>query len=284
MGELVYTSVFKNNALIIFDALAEDELQTGVRLESDITDFSNSLNRFNYCTRYRIRSHKQLVAAFMALELECRSGVTKPVLHFECHGDTEKGLLIAASGEYVPWLELVERIAFINAATGNNTGVVLAACYGFEVSKLVKFEEPCPFHFVLGPENEVDAGYLRDSMIVFYRTVIVTGDLNQGMAHLDEKYKRFICSQWFYTSLASVMVTHFRGKNKEAFINKLIDSQVQKAGYSNRELVRGFRKRAKEYIRSPVTMFQHFSKIFMHNQPVVSYKDFRAFVDGHTPS
>ena len=284
MGELVYTSVFKNNALIIFDALADDELQTGARLESDVSDFSNSLKRFNYCTRYRIRSHKQLVAAFMALELECRSGVTKPVLHFECHGDTEKGLLIAASSEYVPWLELVERIAFINAATGNNTGVVLAACYGFEISKLVRFEEPCPFHFVLGPENEVEAGYLRDSMIVFYRTVIATGDLNQGMVHLDEKYKRFICSQWFYTSLASVMVSHFRGKNKEAFINKLIDSQVQKAGYSNRELVRGFRKRAKEYIRSPVTMFQHFSKIFMHNQPVVSYRDFRAFLDGYRPS
>jgi hypothetical protein len=42
MGELVYTSVFKNNALIIFDALADDELQTGARLESDVSDFSNS--------------------------------------------------------------------------------------------------------------------------------------------------------------------------------------------------------------------------------------------------
>lgn len=80
------------------------------------------------------------------------------------------------------------------------------------------------------------------------------------------------------------MISHFRGKNKEAFINMLIDSQVQKAGYSNRELVHGSRKRAKEYIRSPVMMFQHFSKIFMHNQPVVSYRDFRAFIDDYKPA
>lgn len=167
--EISYTAVCRNNQLFIFDGLSPGESQTGRRLHEDITDFANSIGRYDYCTRYVVKSRVVLVAHLKAIENECKAGVLLPALHFECHGDEEKGLWLSASREYIPWSDLAALIAPVNAATRNNVSVILASCESFKLSEYVDIKLPCPFHFLIAPNQEIEAGATQDSLLPFRR-------------------------------------------------------------------------------------------------------------------
>lgn len=278
MSDLVFVSSFSNNVLVIIDGLGDDDQQNGRWLEETVNDFSNRLHRPGYCTRFRVYDTKELYAVLKKIETDCKTGVTKPVLHFECHGDPEKGLLLARSGEYVGWQTLLRLISGINAASRNNTGLVLASCHGFEIAKLVRINQPCPFHFVLGPDIAVTAGELKGEMTAFYKMIMATNDLNAAIGELEPQYKRFLCTEWFYREFAIFVIKNFSGKAKSAMAEDILDNLVAMGG--NRRL-KDLRKRVKEHIKTPATAFRDASKMFLHNKQPVSYDQFEAFVKSH---
>jgi hypothetical protein len=252
-------------------------------LHEDIFDFCNQINRPGYCVYHRIQSKQMLYALLRAVHTECRAGVLLPVLHFECHGDPDKGLYIADSKEYVAWAELIRLIADINAATQNNTGVVLASCYGFEISKHVSFTAPCPFNFVVAAHEEITAGQLQDVMLAFYKEPVETGDLRHGLAALDSRMKAFISAEWFYRTFATFMVQHFNAVGRAEIVEGIVSSQVAKVGYVNREVVRAARGKAKAFVKSPHTYYRYATRVFLHNKVPVRYEEFHAFVESQRP-
>ncbi|EJM83123.1 hypothetical protein PMI32_02380 [Pseudomonas sp. GM60] len=278
MHELTYTSVCRNNGVIIFDALAKTELQTGRRLHEDLLDFSNQIERRGYCTYYPVKSKQMMVAALKTVLNECRSGVLYPVLHFECHGDPSKGIYIHASDEYIGWDELVRYINEINVATRNNVGVVLAACFGFEISKFVNFASPCPFNFVIAAQDEILAGQLQEVLIGLYKATMSSGDLEAGLRSLDDRLNFFHCGKWFYQNLASYMINNFNAVGRSDLVEAIVSSRVAKAGYQSRELVRFERARAKKYLKTPQNFYRQASRRFFHDKVPISYEDFNAFV------
>ncbi|MBK5343196.1 hypothetical protein JFU48_17655 [Pseudomonas sp. TH49] len=278
MSDLIFTSSFTNNALVILDGLGDDDQQNGRWLEETVNDFSATLHRPGYCTRYRVKDTKQLYAVLKMVETGCKTGVTKPVLHFECHGDAEKGLFLARSGEYMDWQTLLRLISGINAASRNNTGLVLASCHGFQITKLVRINEPCPFHFVLGPDSAVTAGELKNEMTAFYRMIMATDDLTAALGELDVQYKHFLCTEWFYRELAIFVIKNFSGKAKAAMTEDILGNLISMGG--NRRL-KDLRKRVKEHIKTPANTFRDASKMFLHNKQPVSYAQFEAFVKSH---
>ena len=283
MLELKYTSICLNNGLIIFDSLAETELQTGRRLHEDLLDYSHEIGRQGYCRYYSIKNKQMLIAALKLVLTECKAGVLYPLLHFECHGDPDKGLYVHASKEYVAWDELVQHIAEINQATRNNVGVVLAACYGFEISKFVTFTAPCPFNYVIAAQDEIRAGQLQDVVMDFYKTTVKSGDLQGGLVALDDQLMLFHSGQWFYSTLASFMVTNFNATGRSEIVEQIVSNQVARAGYRSRELVRAARAKAKKFLKSPQNFYKYASRIFLHDKIPISYEDFHAFVEGKRP-
>lgn len=155
------------------------------------------------------------------VQTQCRSGVLFPVLHFECHGDSAKGLFLHASKEYVGWEELVQEIVAINQATRNNTAVVLAVCHGFEISKFVSITAPCPFNYLIAAPDEVQAGYHRDVIPAFYKSVVQSGDLQAGLALLAAPLKLVHCGEWFYRTLATFMVNSFNAAGRAEVVEQL---------------------------------------------------------------
>lgn len=282
--EITYTAICRNNQLFIFDGLSEGESQTGRRLHEDVTDFANSIGRYNYCTRYAVKSRIALVAHLKAIESECKAGVLLPALHFECHGDKTKGLWLAASKEYIPWQELAALIAPVNAATRNNVAVVLATCEGFELCESVDIKSPCPFNFMIAPNEEIEAGAIQDSLLPFYKEVVSTGELNKALAHLDSRFKRFIAGEWFYTRISSFYTHHYSAKDKQEIMNQMIDNEVAKAGYSNRQLIRSVRAKVKRFLSDPKEFYQAVERVFFHGQTHVPYADMKKFVDHHKSS
>lgn len=277
--ELTYTAVCRNNKLFIFDGLSEGESQTGRRLHEDVTDFANSIGRYQYCTRYVIKNRTMLVAVLKAMENECKAGVLLPALHFECHGDEEKGLLLASSNEFIPWPELAALIAPLNAVTRNNIAVVLASCHGFTLWRSVNIKASCPFHFMIAPNQEISAGAIHDSLLPFYKEVISTGDLSSALPQLDSKFQRFIAGEWFYSIIASFFTHNYSLKDKEEIMSRMIDNEVAKAGYSNRQLIRKSRVKIKKFLKDPRVFYQAVEKLFFYGQMQVPYEDFKRFVD-----
>jgi hypothetical protein len=278
MSDLIFNSSFTNNALVILDCLGEDDQQNGRWLEETVNDFSATLHRPGYCTRYRVKDTKQLYAVLKMVETACKTGVTKPVLHFECHGHPEKGLFLPRGGEYMGWQTLLRLVSGINAASRNNTGLVLASCHGFQITKLVRINEPCPFHFVLGPDIAVTAGELKNEMTTFYRMIMATDDLNGALGELDEQYKHFLCTEWFYREIAIFVIKNFSGKAKAALTEDILGNLISMGG--NRRL-KDLRRRVKQHIKTPANMFRDASKMFLHNKQPVSYAQFEAFVKSH---
>lgn len=279
MVELVYTSICQNNGLIIFDALSDSEMQTGRRLYEDMLDYTKAVDRTGYCSFYKIRDKRALIASLRMVLTECKSGVLLPVLHFECHGDPEKGLFLYASNEYIGWEELIQEIAAINHATRNNTGVVLAVCHGFEISKFVSFTAPCPFNYLVAAPDEVHAGYLRDVIPGFYQSVILSGDLQTGLTKLAARLQLFHCGEWFYRTLASFMVNNFNAAGRAQVVEQIVSNEVSRAGFSNREMIRLARVKAKTYVRAPQNFYKRFSAIFFHGKIPISYHEFNRFVE-----
>ncbi|MEW5547092.1 hypothetical protein [Pseudomonas soli] len=279
--EIKYTAICRNNQLFIFDGLNSKDSQTGRLLDEDIRDFANSIGRYNYCTRYVIKSRVMLVALLKDIESECRAGVLFPALHFECHGDPEKGLWLAAPDEYITWPDLAQLVAPINSATRNNTSLILASCHGFAIREAVKINTPCPFHFMIAPNQKVNAGVIYDSFVPFYKEMISTGELNTALLHLDSKFQRFISGEWFYTTISHFYINSYSFKDKQEIINHIIDDEVAKAGYRNHELVRTARAKAKKVISSPKQFYMTLERLFLHGRSTVSYEDIRKFIDHH---
>lgn len=283
MQGLTYTSVSRNNGLIIFDALAESEMQTGRRLQEDLLDYCQEIDRQGYCTYYKIKSKQMLIAVLKMVLTECKAGILYPVLHFECHGDRNEGLYIHASREYVAWEELIRHIAEINQATRNNTGVVLAACYGLEISQFVTFASPCPFSYVIAPQNEIQAGQLQDVILGFYKVVVQTGDLEGGLALLDDQLKLFHCGEWFFSTSSTFMVRNFNSKGRSEIVEQIVSSQIAKAGYRNRELVKASRAKAKKFVKSLQGFYKNASLTFFHGKMPIPYEYFQTFVEKNRP-
>ncbi|MCX2889837.1 hypothetical protein OO258_16480 [Pseudomonas sp. DCB_BI] len=283
-AEIKYTAICRNNQLLIFDGLSAAEKQTGRWLYEDVSDFANSIGRYNYCTRYLVKSKVMLVALLKEIENECRAGVLFPALHFECHGDPEKGLWLASSNEHISWHDLAQLVAPINSAARNNVSLILATCHGFVIREAVNLKAPCPFHFMIAPSQEVSAGVVYDSFVPFYKEMISTGELNAAILHLNERFERFIAGEWFYTAIARFYINSYSYKDKQEIINLIIDDEVAKAGYRNHELVRAARAKAKKVVSSPRQFYMELEKAFLHGRSMVSYEDIKKFIDHHKKS
>ncbi|HEY1546078.1 MAG TPA: hypothetical protein VGG01_27050, partial [Xanthobacteraceae bacterium] len=72
---------------------------------------------------------KTAAELFQLLELledRAKKGL-RPIIHLDTHGGLTDGLHVAASGEFITWGELVDRLRPINIAAQNNICVVSAA-------------------------------------------------------------------------------------------------------------------------------------------------------------
>lgn len=277
--ELICTATCRNNQLFIFDGLDAGESQTARQLHEDIADFANSIGRYNYCTHIVIESKEMLAAYFELMEVDCRAGTLFPALHFECHGDEQRGLWIAANKEYVSWPELAALIAKLNAATKNNIAVVLATCHGFALRRSVQIKNPCPFHFMIAPNQVINAGAIKDCILPFYKEVISSNGLNAAIKYLDSRFKRFIAGEWFYSIVGIFFTENLTGQSKKYIIETMVSNAVRMAGHSSAELIKSHRALAKHHTSNPEIIYNFLERNFFHGQSYIPYEDMKNFVD-----
>jgi hypothetical protein len=276
-GDLVFASTFQNNSVVILDCLGAGDQQNGRWLEESINDISTALGRPGYCTRKRVSSYVQLVAELKVIEQNCKMGITKPVLHFEGHGDPVRGLLMSGSGEYVSWENLTSLVSPLNRACRNNVGVVLASCNGYAITDWVRIKAPSPYHFLLAPHSEVSAGELRVVLTAFYKEIIQLCNLNLAMAQLPQHYQRFLCTEWFYASFARFMKKNLYGKAKSTLTEDVLDAAVLRHGSQH---ITALRRAVKTQIKGLEGVFVSSAEVFLMQDAPVDYVQLEAFVEG----
>ena len=91
------------------------------------------------------------------IALDAKAGA-KPIIHFDTHGSKNDGILIQATGELLPWLDICDQLRNINVKTGNNLCIISAACFSAHLMKRVTVTQACPFFLMLAPEDTHTSG------------------------------------------------------------------------------------------------------------------------------
>lgn len=174
------------------------------------------------------------------------------------------------------WHDLAALIAPINAAT--HIIVVLASCHGFVLWKLAVINYPCPFHYLIAPDQEVSTGVISDCILPSYKVLMESGQLNQAVSLLDSSFQRFIAGEWFYRTLSAFFTTSYTTKLRAEMVERIIDAEVARLGFNDRQLGRMPRARAKRHLANPRNFYEGIEKSFFHGKSKVPYTDMDRFV------
>jgi hypothetical protein len=273
-SELIYREVFHNNLIVVANAIPEGQLQSAKRVAENIQDHLLALRLPASCYYEKISTANELRKIFSSLEYYCAEANAFPVLHIEAHGI--KGIGLDICGEVVTWEELHDLSQRVNILAKNNFGLVLAGCYGNEITKSVDIDSPCAFRFVLGASSEVKAGVIEDQTTKFYKEVISTGDLNSAISHVEEQLIYFMCSRFFLTAMSRFFARHAGGKYQRELREQILTRTLD--GWPNTKFIRKqARSNIKELMKNPETFIMDTMATFLHGETPVSYGKLKSF-------
>ncbi|MCQ2046827.1 Uncharacterised protein [Stutzerimonas stutzeri] len=273
-SDLVFREVFHNNLIIVVNAIPEGQLQSAKRVAENIQDHLCATQLSGSCFYEQISTANQLRNIFSSLEYYCAEKGAYPVLHIEAHG--LKGVGLDIFGEIVTWKELHSLSQKVNILAQNNFGLVLAGCYGNEITKLVEVGAPCPFRFVLGPSSEVKAGVIEDQTTRFYKDIISTGDLNSALSHVEEQFIYFMSSRFFLIEMSSFFARHAAGRHQRELRERMLTTILE--GWPNNKFTRkAARYKIKEMLKNPEEFIMGSMETFLHGEKPVNYSEIKSF-------
>ena len=188
---------------------------------------------------------------------------TGPILHFDMHGSKEKGLEIAATGERVPWPDLVKKLQAINRATGNNLCVISASCFGLHAIMQIKIIETVPFYVLIAPENEVIIGFLEDHTVSFYNDVFSSCDIVAAhKKHLAGAMKLFHCEKMLAVAIGKYISNACKGKSGRERRERLLTEILIDGDKRSSQNLKEVRKKIKEGLRLTQKLVDRFGSVF----------------------
>lgn len=166
--------LIKAGSVHIVESLSPGELRTGERLFHELEPLALTLNPAIESHFWREPTRDAFLKRLWAILDDVRQSRRAPVVHIEAHGWAD-GLQVA-SGECVSWADLKDPLTAINVTSRLNLLVLLSACDGADLAKIVQLTDRAPVWGILGPKRSVTAGELEDANLAFYRTLFATRD------------------------------------------------------------------------------------------------------------
>jgi len=125
----------------------------------------------------RVTTLRELVDYLGAIAAATRASNRSPLLHLETHGDDSRGRgLYLASGELVTWQQLKPALTAINEASRLNLVVIVAACNGLDLLKILEPTDRAPARLIIGPSRTLSDGQVETANLAFYTTLLSTFD------------------------------------------------------------------------------------------------------------
>jgi hypothetical protein len=126
--------------------------RTGFRLYETLESLAGGASPPRIEIHYRwVTTRQQLLDHLEAIAADAIARGRSPMLHFETHGARE-GLQLV-SGQVVTWKELQPALTAINVARRLNLIVIIAACNGLDLLKILVPTDRAPARLIIGPNR-----------------------------------------------------------------------------------------------------------------------------------
>jgi hypothetical protein len=208
------------------------------------------------------------------------------MIHFDTQGNSDAGLYVVPSDEFVGWDVLAESLRKINVATANNLCVISAACFGLYLIKQVSILKPASVYLLIGAPGEVSFGFVESALFPFYKRVFQTSEIVEAFqAHLSAKMEIFHSEKM----LSIAMVCYFRqncmGKAAKDRTEALISRAVADGRASDPASLKSMRTQVRMMIRPSDAMFQKYAASFLiGKRPGVTFDEIMEVVRRNTLS
>lgn len=249
------------NSIFWITSLRPDERGTTRRVHDDLLPYLNSIGL--PFREFSPQSAAEVLAMLDAIA-SAATGGTRPLIHFDAHGNATRGIYIAASGEFVSWIHLIDRLRKINIATRNNLCVISAACFSLNAIRPLRITQPCPFLILIAPEHEVSFGFVEDKISGFYRDLFAGSDLTMAFErNLSPALKVFHSERMLAISLTRYIRDGCIGKGGDRRREDLLTGALSGGIPNNRHNKRMIRKAAKAMTKPSQGLLDKYASTFL---------------------
>lgn len=261
------------NRLYWITSLEANQLGTTRRVTEDLGPFFDKL-KLDY-RFFHPQTAKELHLGLAEIATDARTGV-KPIIHFDMHGDENRGLFIADSDEFIRWQELYEMLRLINEHSGNNLCVISTACYSSCIVNEIKFHQTCPFYIMISPEKDVLSGDLESNTFDFYAEIFRSGSITQAFDNnLSGFMTLYHCERLALIVFSRYFRNHCMGRGGKRRKEGLLTEALRKAIPTNdRQSRRAARQTIKEAVRpTPETLSEFAGRFLIGREPSFNFND-----------
>lgn len=266
------------NAIYIVDLLGEsdiiDDKLLKINLNGRITEFKNNTatqlfsevsktNTFN--PTYYVKIHN--IPMFEGLMNQIASSVKGkreyPIIHIECHGSKENGILLPAINKYIPWTSIASMATIVNKETHNNLMLVIAGCDTANLLDNLDFSLKSPFGCFVGSTKTTSEGIIK-RFKDFYLHLLKYNDFTLATeVIIKDDFKVVFSVDICTTEMTKHLVMHNFGKSKRRFI-EYTTSKLKENGMMGN--IKEIRTEAKIRINEMSTYYEVASRRYLHGR------------------
>lgn len=184
------------DSIVIIESLREEDRKTGTSLHRNLAPLASS--RGVSLAHHTVQTAEELIRVVEQVTRDVASKSSRPVLHIEVHGSEDAIRL--ASGEVLAWEDLRSSLTALNVATRLNLLVVLAACSGAHLARVIHPTQRAPVWAVIGPTIKVFDGDLERQVLQFYRAFLKSLDGRVALEALNDAAQ---LGEWKYTIMSA---------------------------------------------------------------------------------
>ena len=230
---------FKTGSIHIIDSLPAGGLRTGENAFEEAQTLGFSLQPNIGVHYWREPRSSDVINRLATIADTVVATARAPIIHFEAHGSTEG--LQTSSGEFLGWEDLRIPLAKINILCRLNLLVLVEACDGEALAKVVQLTDRAPVWGLIGPKRPVSFGEIDDANRAFYRTMARTKDgalalraMNETVKAADNPFSfigaemmfRAVMKRYFKEMCTSGMIEQRADKVIAEFINSGANAEV----------------------------------------------------------
>jgi hypothetical protein len=220
----------RHDVVHIIESLRARDRKTGERLRDRLGPVISGRGRALPVHFWRVSTKAELFDRLRGIADDARSTGLAPIVDLQTHGDFD-GLQVT-SDECLEWSDLKGPLTEINVACRLNLLVLMGACTGEALVRVLQPSDRAPVWAVIGPKRTLDEQQVEDAHAAFYAELMSNGNgdaavraMNAAAGAADSLF-RFIDAVWFFRE---VMQAYFTQHATDPQLSRRIERMTAEA-------------------------------------------------------
>jgi len=202
-----YTKYNNFSSVYVIEFLKDRNLRTGRDLYESCILPLGQIKENLYTNLTQPKSKSEFFDILSKIVDDCRANSRGPILHIEAHGNDDgiaNDILVQTADQIISWSELKPFLCHLNEISGLNLLVIMAACNGLNLTKVVQLTDRAPVWGIIGPEVNIEAGEILEGFKEFYKELFESYDGRKALNMLNKSpdvsdwHFKFLNSEFFF--------------------------------------------------------------------------------------